>query len=97
MWYRAPALARGLGIDVIVPGKPLRYGPVVTDNQKEMPMTPIMPTDKNLRNAIAWIEERRHADPDLKRLIAEAATHFNLTPVEEVALAKFYREETAAL
>lgn len=96
-WYRAPALARCARIDVIVPGKPFLYGPLVTDNQKEMPMTTIMPTDKNLRNAIAWIEERRHGHPDLKRLMAEAATHFNLTPVEELALAKFYREETAAL
>ncbi len=56
-------------------------------------MTTIMPTDKNLRNAIAWIEDLRHERPDLKQLIAAAATHFNLTPVEELALAKFYRDE----
>ena len=56
-------------------------------------MTTIMPTDKNLRNAIAWIEERRREHPDLKRLMADAATRFNMTPVEELALAKFYRDE----
>jgi len=56
-------------------------------------MTTIMPGDKNLRNAIAWIEERRHEDPDLKKLIAQAAMQFDLAPPEELALARFYREE----
>lgn len=56
-------------------------------------MTTIMPTDKNLRNAIAWIEDHRRERPDLQRLMAEAATRFNMTPVEELALAKFYRDE----
>jgi hypothetical protein len=59
-------------------------------------MTTIMPTDKNLRNAIAWIEEHRREDPDLKSLMARAATRFNLTPMEELALAKFYSEEASA-
>jgi hypothetical protein len=59
-------------------------------------MTTIMPTDKNLRNAIAWIEEHRQELHDLKRLMADAATRFNLTPMEEVALAKFYREEDSS-
>lgn len=59
-------------------------------------MTTIMPTDKNLRNAIAWIEEHRRGDTDLRDLMAQAATRFNLTPVEELALAKFYREEASA-
>ena len=59
-------------------------------------MTTIMPTDKNLRNAIAWIEEHRHGEADLRDLMAQAATRFNLTPMEELALAKFYREEESA-
>ena len=59
-------------------------------------MTTIMPTDKNLRNAIAWIEEHRSGGADLRDLMARAATRFNLTPVEELALAKFYREEASA-
>jgi hypothetical protein len=56
-------------------------------------MTTIMPTDKNLRNAIAWIEERRSSSADLTRLQDEAGTRFNLTPLEEAALARFYREQ----
>ena len=56
-------------------------------------MTTIMPTDKNLRNAIAWIEEHRAELPDLPRLMSEASRRFNLTPIEEVALARFYRDQ----
>ena len=59
-------------------------------------MTTIMPTDRNLRSAIAWIEERRREQPDLNQLMAQAATRFNLTPMEELALARFYREEASA-
>jgi hypothetical protein len=58
-------------------------------------MTTIMPTDKNLRSAITWIEEHRREQPDVNQLMAQAATRFNLTPVEELALARFYREEAA--
>ncbi len=58
-------------------------------------MTTIMPTDKNLRNAIAWIEEYRREQPDVNQLMAQAATRFNLTPLEEQALAKFYRDEVS--
>jgi hypothetical protein len=36
----------------------------VQTTSKEKRMTTIMPGDKNLRNAIAWIEERRHDNPD---------------------------------
>lgn len=53
-------------------------------------MTTIMPTDKNLRHAIAWIEEHRRNQPDLTRLMGEASLRFNLTPMEELALTKFY-------
>ncbi len=56
-------------------------------------MTTIMPTDKNLRNAIAWIEEHRADRVDLTRLLDEASMRFNLTPLEEIALARFYREQ----
>ena len=59
-------------------------------------MTTIMHTDKNLRNAITWIEEHRREQPDIRQLMAQAATRFNLTPMEELALAKFYREEASA-
>jgi len=56
-------------------------------------MTTIMPTDKNLRPAIAWIEEHRREKRDLRELMTEAATRFNLTPLEELSLAKFYHSE----
>lgn len=58
-----------------------------------MPMTTIMPGDKNLRNAIAWIQDRRLEEPDVKKLVARAAMQFDLTPPEELALAKFYQED----
>lgn len=67
-------------------GRPQRI-----DN-KGKTMTTIMPADKNLRTAIAWIEGRR-SESALKTLMAQAATRFNLTPVEELALAKFYRDD----
>jgi len=71
-------------------------GVSVRTTLKEKRMTTIMPGDKNLRNAIAWIEERRQKDPDLKKLMAQAATQFDLTPPEELALARFYREEAVS-
>jgi hypothetical protein len=68
----------------------------VQTTSKEKRMTTIMPGDKNLRNAIAWIEERRHDNPDLKKLMAQAAMQFDLTPPEELALARFYRDEATS-
>ncbi|NCD24599.1 MAG: hypothetical protein EOL86_03250 [Deltaproteobacteria bacterium] len=55
-------------------------------------MTTIMPTDKNLRNAIAWIEDHVPNRENLTRLMDEAGRRFNLTPLEEEALARFYRD-----
>lgn len=59
-------------------------------------MTTIMPADKNLRNAIAWIEEHRQDGKDLKSLMAEAGGRFNLTPLEEQALLRFYQNGGSA-
>ncbi|MDY0275529.1 MAG: hypothetical protein RBR42_08865 [Desulfomicrobium sp.] len=56
-------------------------------------MTTIMPTDKNLRHAIAWIEEHRSPDHSLRLLMHQAATKYNLTPNEELALERFYQDE----
>ncbi len=67
----------------------------VRTTQKEMPMTTIMPGDKNLRNAIAWIQDHRLDEPDVRKLVAQAATKFDLTPPEELALAKFYQEDAS--
>lgn len=59
-------------------------------------MSTIMPADKNLRNAIAWIEEWRREGKELRQLMTDAGMRFNLTPMEELALAKFYRDEEPA-
>lgn len=58
-------------------------------------MPTIMPTDGKLREAIAWIEERRGACDDLNALMAEAGIRCDLTPVEEQALSRFYGRESA--
>jgi hypothetical protein len=65
----------------------------VQTTSEEKQMTTIMPGEKNLRNAIAWIEECRRDNPELHKLMAQAATKFDLTPPEELALERFYREE----
>lgn len=57
-------------------------------------MTTIMPTDKNLRHAIAWIEEHRCTQSPLVELMNEAGQRFNLGPLEEQALVRFYADQT---
>jgi hypothetical protein len=57
-------------------------------------MPTIMPTDKNLRDAIAWIEERRAGCANMPSLLSEAGARYNLTPLEEQALLRFYEQET---
>lgn len=59
-------------------------------------MTTIMPTDKNLRHAIAWIEEQRTSKANLTQLMDQAAMRYNLTPLEQAALARFYEDEDQA-
>ena len=48
-------------------------------------MTTIMPGDKNLRNSIAWIQDHRLDEPDVRKLVAQAATKFDLTPKNTAA------------
>lgn len=59
-------------------------------------MPTIMPTDKNLCHAIAWIEEHRLSQRALAQLMSEAGQRFNLGPLEEQALARFYVDQAAA-
>lgn len=56
-------------------------------------MPTIMPTDKNLRDAIAWIEEQRAGCKSSRELMSEAGARYNLTPLEEQALLRFYEQE----
>ena len=58
-------------------------------------MPTIMPTDRNLREAIAWIEERRGEGGDVCALMAEAGPRYNLSPLEEQGLSRFYEREDA--
>ena len=58
-------------------------------------MPTIMPTDRNLREAIAWIEERRGEGGDVCAFMVEAGPCYNLIPLEEQALSRFYEREDA--
>ena len=54
----------------------------------------IMPEGDGLRRAVKWLSERRLADPSAPRmkLIDEAATRFDLTPVEVDFLVSAWKE-----
>ena len=56
-------------------------------------MSTIMPEGKNLRNALAWVEENLKEGKQLDSLLAEAGMRFNLTPKEDVFLSRFYRKK----
>ncbi len=45
----------------------------------------ILPEGASLRNALRWLDERARESPDVPRgrLLAEAATRFDLTPADE--------------
>ncbi len=58
-------------------------------------MSTIMPTDQNIRQAVAWIEEARKDGKDLAALLAEAGMRFNLSPMEEQKLADIYQDQIA--
>jgi len=58
-------------------------------------MSTIMPTDQNLRQAVAWIEECRKDGKDLATLVTEAGMRFNLSPMEEQKLADIYQDQIA--
>lgn len=59
-------------------------------------MTTIMPTDRNIRQAVAWIEEERKDGKDLAALLTEAGMRFNLSPMEECKLADIYQEQISS-
>ena len=59
-------------------------------------MTTIMPTDHNIRQAVAWIEEERKDGKDLAALLTEAGMRFNLSPMEECKLADIYQEQISS-
>jgi hypothetical protein len=58
-------------------------------------MTTIMPGSELTRKAITWICEKQEASApkSLTALIEEAATRFNLSPLDVEFLQRFYREK----
>jgi hypothetical protein len=57
-------------------------------------VTTIQPKGERLRQAIRWISAERLEDESksIPKLIQEAASRFNLSPMDEAYLVSFYRE-----
>ena len=55
----------------------------------------IMPQGEDLRKAVKWISEEREADPEatLSKLVDQACTKFNLSPIDCEFLYRFFKEE----
>lgn len=55
-------------------------------------MTTIMPEDKNTRRAVKWIGEEFQEGKDLNMLLSEAGMRFNLSPMQEQFVQKFFKD-----
>ena len=57
-------------------------------------MTGVMPKGERVRKAVKWISEEKLLDEgrELHKLITEACSRFNLSPLEEEFLQDFYAE-----
>jgi hypothetical protein len=66
-----------------------------TINEKEPHMTTVQPDSENIRKAAKWVIEERKYNPNqsLGKLIEEAGTKFDLSPLETEFLERFIREE----
>jgi hypothetical protein len=55
----------------------------------------IMPQGEDLRKAVKWISEEREADPEatLSKLVGQAGTKFDLSPIDCEFLSRFFKEE----
>ncbi len=55
----------------------------------------IMPKGEDLRKAVKWISAEREADPEvtLSKLVDQAGTKFNLSPIDCEFLSRFFKEE----
>ncbi|MFP4474396.1 MAG: hypothetical protein ACLFOY_02485 [Desulfatibacillaceae bacterium] len=60
-------------------------------------MSTVMPEGEDIRRAVKWISEARTENPDARadKLVAEAASRFNLSPREEEFLAHYIKNEAA--
>ncbi len=58
-------------------------------------MTTVQPDSENIRKAAKWVIEERQYNPNLSlgKLIEEAGTKFDLSPLETEFLERFIRDE----
>ena len=59
-------------------------------------MSTIMPEGKRVRDAVAWIEEERRSNTNLRELVDQAGLRFDLNPKEYEFLKKFFLEQEQA-
>jgi len=57
-------------------------------------MSTVMPQGDALKKAVAWVSEKRGAQPDLdvKKLVDEACLQFDLSPKDSEFLLRFVKE-----
>jgi hypothetical protein len=57
-------------------------------------MTAVLPKGDRVRKAIRWISDERMLDEgrDFPKLVADACSRFNLSPLEEEFLHDFYAD-----
>lgn len=57
-------------------------------------MSTVMPQGDALRKAVAWVSEKRKAQPDLnvRKLVDDACLKFDLSPKDSEFLLRFVKE-----
>jgi len=57
-------------------------------------MSTVMPQGDALKKAVAWVSEKRAAQPDLNvnKLVDEACLQFDLSPKDSEFLSRFVKE-----
>ncbi len=60
-------------------------------------MSTVMPEGDAIRRAVKWVSECRESEPetDLRQLVEEAISRFDLSPKDADFLIHFYRSEKA--
>jgi hypothetical protein len=67
----------------------------ITIYEKEPHMTTVQPDSENIRRAAKWVIEERKYNPkqSLGKLIEEAGSKFDLSPLETEFLERFVKDE----
>jgi hypothetical protein len=55
-------------------------------------MTTVMPQSELMRQAVAWISERKASGTSLAKILEEAGMRFNLSPKDQDFLREFFAE-----